>query len=573
MRKILPILLVLAATLPAFADVVPMNRAKANAEQFLKQADPARIPQLQLLFEEPKMTKAGPSDPEYFIFTDARGGFVIAAGDDAVPEILGYSTNSNIPAQGMPANMKDWLDMWTRIVDGQRLSGAASYVPRPAGHGASPKVLETALWNQNEPFNLHCVEMDGKLAVTGCTATATCILMRYLKWPERGTGTLPSYKVTDSESGKSYTIESVELGREYDWDLMPITKYDGTWTDEQMDAVAWLMSDVGIMIQSNYSPSGTGASLSDAAAGLVKHMYYDASLLFTYRSYYDNDEWIALLEDNIDTFGPVVYGGHNEDYSAGHAFVLSGYDEHDNFYINWGWGGNGNGYFVMPSFDEYVVNHHAILGVKKDEGGVAPDVLLLYNVGVSSTSTSFATGVPFTVNCSSIGNYGQADFSGEFAFAKFDRDDRLIEIVSGTKSADVTKGYGYSLSGDCMISTPIRPGDYVTVVYRSSRTPSWTPVRYDHEGMVVGKLPVGDTVFLDEIVSLEYNSSKGILTVIFSDNASCELRKNGSPVSAGVTDEGDKMTIDARQLVLDTYTLHLQRGEQTKDISLKIGLK
>lgn len=575
MKKFLPILLILAATLPAFADVVPMSRAKANAEQFLRQADPARTPQLKLLFEEPKLTKADPADPEYFIFTDERGGFVIAGGDDTVPEILGYSTSSTIPTQGMPENMKAWLEMWSRIVDGQRLSGAGAYQPRPARRGTSPKVLETALWDQDDPYNRHCIEMGGKRAVTGCTATAAAIMMRYYKWPEKGTGTLPGYSVADPDTGKSYNIDPVELGRTYDWDLMPLTKYDGTWTEEQMEAVSWLMSDLGIMIQSEYSPSGTGASIEDMKAGLVAHMHYDASMRLAYRQFYDADKWIALLEDNIDRFGPIEYAGFPEDYSMGHAFVLSGYDEYDNFYINWGWSGSGNGYFVIPDFKEYVAGHRAILCAGKDAGGQAQEDLNIANLGLSSPSSSFATGVPFTVSCTSVFNYSSADFSGDLAFAKFDRDGRMVEVpVSGVGPVSITAGYGINLNNwDCQISTPILPGDYVALVYRSDRTPDWTPVGYDHEGMTVGKLAVGDTVFLDEIVSLEYNSSQGLLTVSFTESASCELRKNGTPVTTGVTVKDNSVEIDARQLPLASYTLHLERGKQTKDITLKFGLK
>lgn len=578
MKKFLPILLILATALPAIADVVPMSRAKANAEQFLKQANPARAPQLQLLFEEPKMTKAGPSDPEYFIFTDARGGFVIAGGDDTVPAILGYSTTSTIPAQGMPDNFKAWMDMWTRIVDAQRSAGAAPYEPRAAVRGNSPKVLETALWGQGDPYNLHCVVMnDDKHAITGCTATATSIVMRYHQWPERGTGTLPSYYVTDKD-GKSYLVESVELGRTYEWDKMPLTKANVDWTDEQKDAVAWLMSDVGIMLKSSYSPESTGAYVEDVATGLIKHFYYDASLLMAYKKYYDTEQWIALLENEIDQNRPVIYAGYSEDYESGHAFVLSGYDENDMLYINFGWNGNSNGYYAMPNFDDYVIGHRAVIGVKKDEGGIAPDNLTLWNLGVTSPAASFSTGTAFKVSCKSISNDGTDDFTGDFAFAKYDRNDQLVEIVSAVKEYGIKRGYGLDLTDwDCVITTSIQAGDYIAPVYRSSRTPNWTPILYDHEGMTVGRLQVGDNVFLDEIVSLEYVSSTGILTVSFSATATGELRRNGSPVSTGVTVKDDAIVIDANQLPMATYTLHLERvtsrGTQTKDISLKIGLK
>ena len=51
---------------------------------------------------------------------------------------------------------------------------------------------------------------------------------------------------------------------------------------------------------------------------------------------------------------------------------MAGYDTKDNFYINWGWGGNWNGYFAIDAFvmntpsgaHDYTQNQDAILGMK-----------------------------------------------------------------------------------------------------------------------------------------------------------------------------------------------------------------
>ncbi len=566
-----------AVSLSALAKEVPVSRAKAGAERFMRQIAPSRTPQLQLIFESPRLTKSGLSAPEYFIFSDSRGGFVIAAGDDAVPEILGYSLEGGISSQRMPDNLRGWLDMWSSIVDGSRLEGAAPYkAPSPRRKGAS-KLLETAQWNQSNPFNLRCIEMEGKRVVTGCTATATAIVMRYHRWPDKGTGTLPSYKLADSQSGKSYTVPEVHLDTLYNWDMMPVAKYDGTWSQEQQIEVARLMRDVGVMIKSSYSSDGTGAFVSDIPAALVKHMFYDAGMTDDYKSLYDNvEDWVARLEDNIDRIGPVVYGAYPEDpSSAGHAFVLDGYDENDYFHINWGWGGNGDGYFVIPAFNDYTRGHHAILGMKKDAGGTAPDNLQIGNMGLSSPSVTFSQDVPFIVACRNVVNYSSSAFSGELAFARFDRYNKMVDLVS--KATEVTIAPGNELQfsdSTCIITGPIKAGDYLRPVFHSSRTQEWTPLRYDHERMIIGKLFVGDTVFLEDIVSIAYSSSTGLLKVSFSNDAERELRTSaGVPVTSGVSDDGGIMTVDARQIPPATYILHLQRGSQVQDIRIVFGLK
>lgn len=574
MRKILLILFLLAVTLPAFAEVIPMSRAKEEAERFMQRVNPGRTPQLKLLSEGSKQTRSA-SAPEYYIFTNESGGFVIAAGDNAVPAILGYSVTAPFKTEGMPGNLRAWLDMWERIVDGARQSGAPP-VQTPLTSSGSSKVIETALWNQGYPFNAQCITMEGGQAVTGCVATAIAIVMRYHKWPEAGSGTLPSYSFSDEKTGKNYKIDPLALGHPYAWDKMPLTKYDGTWSEEQIEEVSTLMRDVGVMMQSIYSPGGTGAYSSDAVSMLPRYMGYDKSLYTDFKSLYgDVKDWVAVLKDNIDRIGPVLYSGYPHDPNeGGHAFVLDGYDEYDNLRINWGWGGNSNGYFAMPAFNNYTDGHHAVLGIKRDEGGVAPDDLQIYQVGITASTLSFVPGQPFTMTCRSLANYGPDPFRGEAAFAKFDRYGSMEELISEPDSLKLDSNHLILFADKpCVINTSIKAGDVIRVVYRSEKTPEWTPVRYDHEALVIGEFALGDMVFLEDIVSLLYNAGTGILTVSFKDKASCELRLNGVPVTDGVTDSGGSVSIDAHQIPPATYTLHLQRGDQQRDISLKFGLK
>ena len=83
-----------------------------------------------------------------------------------------------------------------------------------------------------------------------------------------------------------------------------------------------------------------------------------------------------------------------------------------------------------------------------------------------------------------------------------------------------------------------------------------------------------DLVLLDQSVGLDYEKSSGVITVNFSCEADRELRNaDGKKVTTGVTSSGSTMKIDTKQLSPATYTLHLQRGEQVKDIKLKIGRK
>ncbi len=560
-------ILMVASPLSAFAKAVPVARAKAEAERFLKEVASMRPSRLQLMFESPRMTKAGPAEPEYFIFSDAQGGYVIAAGDDTVPSILGYSTTGSFQTEEMPENLRGWLDMWVDIVNGERNRGAAPYPQVARVSKGSSKLLKTALWNQGDPFNRHCIIMEEERAVTGCTATAAGILMRYHKWPEKGNGVIPSYMCNYHD--KTYTIPSIELGHPYDWNNMPLTA-GGGWNSTQIEEVSTLLNELGVMLQSDYSPGATSAYPSDVGAVLSKFMDYDKSYKWVIKRFYpDENEWIALLKDCIDNVGPVFYGGQAP--RGGHAFILDGYDANDFFHINWGWGGWGNGYFVMPEFREYTGSQEALVGLKQNAGGICQDNLVLYADGLISAVTDFSVDASFNATCESLLNMGELTFTGEVAFAKFDCRGTMEELVSEAKPLSIRRYHYMDFTLLCVIGTPIKPGDVMKLVYRSLQTPSWTPVCY-HEGGTVGTIALGDKL-LEEIVSLSYNVSTGILTVSFAAEAECDLRRGAATVSTGVSRQGRKVSIDANQLSSDSYTLHLKRGSQEKDIAVKLGLK
>lgn len=549
-----------------------MARAKADAERFLKEAAPGRAPRLQLMFETPRLTKAVSAEPAYFIFSDEQGGYVIAAGDDSVPSILGYSTSESFRADEMPENLRAWLDMWSSIVEDARLRGAAPYQQSAAklsGAGTS-KLLETALWDQHYPFNEHCVVMEGQHAVTGCVATATAILMRYYKWPERGKGILPSYTFT--YHNVTYTVPGVTLGRPYDWGDMPTSRYDGTWTSAQIEEVSILMRDLGVMQHLEYSPDGTSGSTPEVGSLLVRYMDYFGDYGYDGPARYpDLNEWIALLKTGLDENHPILY--HAVSSEGGHAFILDGYDERNYFHVNWGWSGSHNGYYAMPDLNGFTKNHGAFLHLRPN-GWNIPDNLHLFHAGLSASTADFAEGSPFKVTCDGVNNCGGSAFAGEVAFAKFDYAGTMEELVSAPVSLSLDCYQDCRVVDvPCVINTPIKFGDVVRMVYRSSQTPSWTPVRYDPDGGIAGAVALTDGLFPEDAVSLSYDATTGILTVSLSEGMSGEFRRGSTVVRSGVSGQGDKISVDANQLAPASYTLHLQYGEQEKDITIKFGLK
>ncbi|MCR4824158.1 MAG: C10 family peptidase, partial [Bacteroidales bacterium] len=479
-------------------------------------------------------------------------------------------------ASSMPESLKEWLDMWRGIVEENRRTGAAPWQEDTATKAGGECLLETAQWSQGEPFNNKCLVIAGSHCQTGCTATSTAILMRYHGWPEKGVGTLPSYSYQDGE-GTTHTIDAITLGHSYDWDQMPL-KYTASWTAAQREQTATLLNDVAVMLKSEFGLEGTSAVLQNVIPGMTKYLYYDGAAFLDSKAMYANtSEWVRRLKENIDQVGPVIYSGQSGDSKAsGHAFILDGYDAQDYFHVNWGWGGLDNGYFVIPEFQEYTRSHKALLGLKKYAGGKAPESIEIYTPGITTSETSFQKGKSFTVSFSIL-NSSSEIFNGQCAVAKFDRNGKLTELVSPSVDASglLSNFYGTVTDLPCKITTDIHAGDYLTIVWCSATTPDWTAARYDHETTgLVGRIAVGDTVILEQCVSLTFDKTSGLLTVGFSCDADRELRDpDGKKVTTGVTDGNSSLKVDTRQLAPATYTLHLQRKEQTKDIKLKIGLK
>ena len=102
--------------------------------------------------------KQKPAEQPYYIFTGADGkGFVIVSADDVARPILGYSTDSEISADGqLPLPMEQWLaSVSDQIMQAKQLgiSQSADIAKQWLTTGEDTVVvqLETAKWNQGAP--------------------------------------------------------------------------------------------------------------------------------------------------------------------------------------------------------------------------------------------------------------------------------------------------------------------------------------------------------------------------------------------------------------------------------------
>ena len=299
-----------------------------------------------------------------YIFT-AEQGFVVMAADDCVQPILGYSLTGEFVAEGMPENIRGWLQgyndeiqsavdskmkasnettkIWKELVEGNAKAGKTTSVVN---------ALVQTQWDQNGySYNGTMIELynnlcpydytAGERTATGCVATAMAQILKYWEYPSHGVG---SYSYTP-ETHPEYGVQSANFGvTTYAWSDMP-NQLTSSSTNTQINAVATLMYHCGVSVRMDYdipANGGSSASTAQVVNALKNYFGYQQS---TYKSkeYYENT-WIPMLKTELDNGRPLQYRGSG---TGGHSFVCDGYDNRDYFHFNWGWSGNNDGFYAL----------------------------------------------------------------------------------------------------------------------------------------------------------------------------------------------------------------------------------
>lgn len=573
---------------------VSEDQARQIAVSFWQSAPVTRggIPSLQMVFHsEDLVTRSSVQSPAYYVFDNTGGpGFVIVAGDDVAMPVLGYSFEHEFSKDNLPANLKAWLEYMRDEVNEARRSGAKaeSVVTRAWSQvevGTPVVELETAKWNQMEPYNLLCPIVGGESTYTGCTATAVAIVMRYHQWPEKGVGTLPGYKILRGE-----VLPELPLGHTYDWKNMPLEYPYMGYSQEEANAVAVLMRDCGWMIFSDYGPvgsSGTSASTFYIPAGLTTYMGYDKRVRTISRNGYTTSEWNSLMQGELESNRPVIYSGFND--NAGHAFVLDGYTDQNYYRVNWGWGGYCDGYFLLTVLDPegqgaggseggYNMYQDAVIGIQKDDGGAYLEELRYgerfseQEVCGLSVDEPVVSGKPFELYVGNLKNTGSGTFTGEIMFGVVDKEGKIVEELYIMQISEWSVSAWYIFTETVTINTPVLPGYRIRGYYRSANTPEWTLIKGNDEDGCVWDLLIADEYSIEETTQLTYNKKSRLLRLLVKDGVSVSLRSSGgSDCSDKCQIQGNEITVDTSLLRDGTYSLTLQKGDDRKTLNFSVA--
>lgn len=603
MKRLLLIVLLLAAGLPLRAERVDKNRAREAAQAFFQNdRNYARrmAPVEAVELSRAPLTKAGDDSPAYHIFNRAGGGFVIISGEDDCRPVLAYSFDESFgTGADMPENLVDWLEELEQQVAfvragavdkrAAKASWDALFVRTKAGGDFQPAVKHvTPVWKQTAPFNGLTPVVGDAHAVIGCVPLAMGMIMRYYGFPPRGEGKLESYSY-DLDNGSKCTIEGFDLGHPYEWDKIKFDYRDG-YTQEEGEAVARLVYDCGVAVQAKFDES-TSASTPKMAGCAVEYFGFDPGAYHYKRDLFGDEQWLDMLKAELQE-RPILYSARRE--TGGHAFLVDGYDEQGNVSVNWGWGGSSNGYYALSAFTptesrKYLYSHGAIFGLKPKEGDGGQSLEYLYfQGGTSSSSGTVYNGIEcdetivphtsFKIRAGFLYNGSLRPFIGEYAIVLCDAEGQIKEFVSNVNTFNelsAGSGRGYPSISCFMQSYPL-PGDRLCLVYRAQDWPDgvWEKPIFDPKAGLSTEIPVTDGTKLDEVTSFQFNKTSGEIIIETKDLVDWSLKDaSGAAIKDCVTYEMTAMKIVTTDLKKGNYTLTFKRFDEQLTLTLKMGMK
>ena len=291
--------------------------------------------------------------PALYVFDrgNGAGGFLVVSADDAAAPLLGYCDEGQFDPGNIPPSLSYWLNQYSAQIAAARKAGRAASssgeLDTPSTEMEAVGPLLKSKWNQGAPYNKYCFTINADStetqSVTGCVATSMAQVMYYFKKPAVGHGEI-SYK-----HGDSGTYSMNFAAQPFDWDEMLPTYVSGQYTEDEGDAVAYLMKACGYSVKMDYGKGESGADGANIAGALIDYFGYNPNIELQTRAFYTYNDWVTMIYNNLKNVGPVVYNGSALD--GGHSFVCDGYDGNGYFHINWGWGGMSDGDYLLDALN------------------------------------------------------------------------------------------------------------------------------------------------------------------------------------------------------------------------------
>ena len=482
----------------AQADPVDRRQAATVARHYLSHPVPIAAPAVRGAVDG--------EAPAYHLFVGKdEQRFVIVSGESRMNEVVGYGRLTTGKAESLPPQVHALLQQYTETVRQVR-AGQVPAATAPKNLRRYVEPLIDAQWGQSYPYNSKTPRVGGKPTYTGCVATAAAQFLYFYKWPLQR----PSLYVR-SEGDEADTSPT------YLWDLMKGTR-------EQMNstraaaAVGRLFMDVGKAIRITFGTQASPSNIEYTLDALQNDFGYTTRLL--HRDRMKADEFReAIMQEISDGYPVMVCGGV-------HAFVYDGYDRRGFVHANFGWDGQGDGYYDINTITtplpgpfmgngQFWENQVALMAHPKN--GKYPDFPTPLRVLGARKNTAFEfeprEGQPTTRFAAKItaGSYNSINgefgrFSGQVGFAVNDAEGHTVKLIPFRYDNTLWSSIftTWNLEMDDIDLSGVPEGNYLLVpVCRElvARKPDtykpWYPIRYANRmklSVAGGKLTVEDEI-------------------------------------------------------------------------------
>jgi hypothetical protein len=393
MKKNIPSLIVaLIFFMPVFSQPVGIVQAEKSAHARLK----ATGMNGQFNISSHVFYRDSTGSGIFFLFHLSPKGYMIIPGRMELPPVLAYSFTSDPDPEGRLLSLAA-LDLDSRLqhqsetgkarnrlawkMVGEKQADAVLFQQWPEpGTTSTEGWLETN-WTQDSPYNQLC-PMDmvtGTRSIAGCPAVAMAQIVNFHQ-TTNGVHFSDNDDYYHNYQGRTYMIDdsyftvdfpSFPMLNDYLGSLQ--VSYDNGIPLNNRDKGA-LTFACGVAATQVFTSSGSGTfGVSQALDAYLKFNFDEAELLV------ESDPTLySRMSQNIKDTLPVHLAIVDPAWSMGHNVVVDGYNTHEYFHLNFGWGGSSNGWYLLPSEIPY--------GLTVIEGAIV-DIIPDFPTGIAGHET------------------------------------------------------------------------------------------------------------------------------------------------------------------------------------------
>ena len=325
MRKVFILISIFSIAVSIMANPVGIDEARSKAASFLNSASSAQTRSKSS--SEMSLQEVDAGFDHLYVFNNVEnGGFVVVSADDKTDTVLAYSESGLYDSQQGNEALKNML----AGLNGEVAAVAASpfftarndtEIQEQDREPVCPMI--TTCWNQYDPYYHFCPTdpNSGETALVGCVAITLAQLMKYYKYPEQTTVTIPAYTTQNGIEMPALppTTFNYDLMNDYYvWDA-----FEPDYTPDQLEAVQKLLKYAGCAVKMQYSSSGSASSFD--VARIAEYFGYRSDARVLSAGQYPRTTWEQMVYNELAAGRPVPYSA-GAVLQQNHIFIIDGYD-------------------------------------------------------------------------------------------------------------------------------------------------------------------------------------------------------------------------------------------------------